>query len=76
MLWSDGSCFSADAPEVIVRDTIGAGDAFTAALVHGLLTAPGEVQAILERACALGALVASLPGGQPGYALRKLGATA
>ena len=76
VLWNDGSFFSADAPEVIVRDTIGAGDAFTAALVHGLLTAPGEDQAILERACALGALVASLPGGQPDYDLRKLGATA
>ncbi len=76
VLWNDGSCVSASAPEVVVCDTIGAGDAFTAALVHGLLTAPGEDQAILERACALGALVASLPGGQPDYDLKKIGATA
>lgn len=67
VLWNDGVVVSARAPSILVRDTIGAGDAFTAALVHGLLTTPGEDTAILERACALGALVASLPGGQPDY---------
>ncbi len=71
VLWNDGKLVSAAAPEITVRDTIGAGDAFTAALVHGLLTAPGDDAAILERACALGALVASLPGGQPDYDLEK-----
>lgn len=72
--WNDGGCATASAPAIVVRDTIGAGDAFTAALVHGLLTAPGEDAAILERACALGALVASLPGGQPDYDLPSIGA--
>ncbi len=74
VLWNDGKLVSAAAPGITVRDTIGAGDAFTAALVHGLLTTPGDDAAILERACALGALVASLPGGQPDYDLKKVGA--
>jgi fructokinase len=69
LLWQDGTLLSAPAPPVPVRDTIGAGDAFTAAFVHGLLTTPESPLAILARACALGALVASLPGGQPDYQL-------
>lgn len=72
LLWKEGDAFSTSAPVVKVRDTIGAGDAFTAALVHGLLAAPHEPAAILERACALGALVASLPGGQPDYDLQSI----
>ncbi|HYR58619.1 MAG TPA: carbohydrate kinase [Chthoniobacteraceae bacterium] len=67
VLWNDGAFVSATAPAVKVRDTVGAGDAFTAALVHSLLKTPGDARGILERACALGALVASLPGGQPDY---------
>jgi len=67
--WSDGALVHAAAPEIIVQDTIGAGDAFTAAFVLGLLKAPGDTHAVLEHACALGALVASLPGGQPDYQL-------
>jgi fructokinase len=56
----------APAPRVKVCDTIGAGDAFTAALVHGVLTRPvAQSPETLRRACALGARVASLPGGQP-----------
>ncbi|MGB8168571.1 MAG: carbohydrate kinase [Chthoniobacteraceae bacterium] len=69
-LWQGGALIHAAAPKITVRDTIGAGDAFTAALVHGLLTMPGENAATLARACALGALVASLPGGQPDYDLK------
>jgi fructokinase len=71
-LWQNGTLVHASAPKVTVKDTIGAGDAFTAALVHGLLVASSDPAAILERACALGALVASLPGGQPEYDLRAL----
>lgn len=74
--WNEGVCASASAPSVVVRDTIGAGDAFTAAFVHGLLAAPGDDIAILARACALGALVASLPGGQPDYDSASTSATA
>ena len=76
VLWNEGASAVARAPAIVVRDTIGAGDAFTAALVHGLLTAPGADLANLERACALGALVASLPGGQPTYDLKDAALTA
>ena len=49
---------------VEVADTVGAGDAFLAALLHGLLTGvPDEM--LLGRACRLGAYVASCPGAIP-----------
>jgi sugar/nucleoside kinase (ribokinase family) len=58
---------------VKVQDAVGAGDAFTAAMVSGLIRmkrAQGgraELQVVLTKACALGALVASLPGAQPAF---------
>lgn len=56
------------APPIQVRDTIGAGDAFTAALVASLAApAPLDWQAALNRACALGAFVSSRAGAQPPY---------
>ena len=66
-VWDAGLVVTAAAPRVRVRDTVGAGDAFTAAFVHGLLTVGEDFPRILKRACALGALIASLPGGQPDY---------
>lgn len=59
----------APAPKVTVCDTIGAGDAFTAAFTYGVLTepVPTNLPAILRRANRLGGIVASLPGGQPEY---------
>jgi fructokinase len=57
---------TAAAPRVSVRDTIGAGDAFTAALVAGRLRGPApEWPRILRAACALGGFVASHDGAQP-----------
>jgi fructokinase len=58
------------APTVVVRDTIGAGDSFTAALIAGRLRAMSASQTpdwsrILRAACALGAFVASQDGAQP-----------
>jgi fructokinase len=49
---------------VQVADTVGAGDAFTAALVHGYLRGTSLVQ-INETANRVGAWVASQPGGTP-----------
>ncbi len=69
-LWfHDGRTISATAPSVTVRDTIGSGDAFTAALVSGLLSSVtlAEPQKLLTDACALGAYVASQDGPQPNY---------
>jgi fructokinase len=52
------------APKVEVRDTVGSGDAFGAALVVGLLR--GEpIQIVADRANAVGAFVASQAGGMP-----------
>ncbi len=64
-LLCDGNvCHEHNGFEVTVRDTVGAGDAFTAALVHGLLQ--GRPLAELnESANRLGAWVASQPGGMP-----------
>lgn len=69
-LWNRGHSWTADTPRVEVRDTIGAGDAFTAALLAGRLgygdTEP-DWPHLLARACALGAFVASRDGAQPSY---------
>ncbi len=55
---------TAGAPKVTVADTIGAGDAFCAALLHGIgLNWPA--QKIAQFACGVGALVASHAGGSP-----------
>lgn len=62
--WEDGQLTTACAPRVEVRDTIGAGDAFMAALVIGLTSAT-EPRKILQDACRLGAFVASREGATP-----------
>src|SRR5215469_15557490 len=50
---------------VRVRDAVGAGDAFTAGLVHERLRG-GELEAMNDRANRMGAWVASCPGAMPG----------
>jgi fructokinase len=56
---------------VKVADTVGAGDAFAAALLHGISAGwpPREVADFANR---LGALVASRPGGVPAWSLDEL----
>src|ERR1700676_1563980 len=63
-LWDRSTLFSAPAPKVVVKDTVGAGDAFMGGLMVGLKreTAP---QTVLETACRLGANVASHHGATP-----------
>ena len=63
-LWDRGSLVSAPAPKVVVKDTVGAGDAFMAALIVGL-TRGANTQTVLETACRLGAIVASHDGATP-----------
>jgi fructokinase len=75
-LWlHDGKLFAATAPPTQVRDTIGAGDAFTAALVSGILAGESQrsPETVLRRACGLGSFVASRDGAQPAYDFSKLG---
>jgi len=70
-----GGYLEAAAYQVAVGDTVGAGDAFAAALIHGLQSGwpPHEVADFANR---LGALVASRPGGVPAWSLAELQALA
>ena len=63
-LWERGEVTCAPAPEIAVRDTVGAGDAFMAGLVLGL-SRHLEIHHVLEIACKLGAFVASHHGATP-----------
>ena len=73
-LWVEGRQFHCPAPKVTVRDTIGAGDSFCAALVDGMLrhSLKPDWQALIERACRLGAFVASRDGAQPVYSAAEV----
>jgi fructokinase len=63
-LWDRGNLVTARAPKVVVKDTVGAGDSFMAALMVGL-TRGTDPQTVLETACRLGAFVASQAGATP-----------
>ena len=63
-LWDRGNLVTAPAPKVVVKDTVGAGDAFMAGLMVGL-TRGTDPQTVLETACRLGAIVASHDGATP-----------
>jgi len=52
---------------VVVRDTVGAGDAFTAGLIAGLILHQEPPAVALERACRLGEYVATQDGATPDY---------
>ncbi len=60
-MWDNGNLVTAPAPKVVVKDTVGAGDAFMAGLMVGL-TRGTETRKVLENACLLGAFVASHDG--------------
>lgn len=60
----DGGRWTSRAPAVDVVDTVGAGDAFCAVLVNGLIER-GEPQRVLAAAVARGAEIASQRGGLP-----------
>jgi sucrose phosphorylase len=72
LLWTKDRTYTAPSPDVTVRDTIGAGDAFTAALLAGRLACGDKApdwQRLIERACALGAFVSGHDGAQPTYTI-------
>ncbi|TPG63668.1 carbohydrate kinase family protein [Hymenobacter nivis] len=64
MLYTGGQLYRAPGLSVEVRDTIGSGDAFLAALLKGWL-AGDEPDTMLRFACAAGALVATHQGATP-----------
>jgi fructokinase len=66
MIWHDGEFYEHAGVEVKVADTVGAGDAFLATLVAGLL-AEQPIPQILDKACKVGAFVASQRGASPTY---------
>jgi len=66
LLLLGGEIYSAPGLPVEVRDTIGSGDAFLAALLTGWL-AGHEPGAMLRFACAAGALVATHQGATPAF---------
>lgn len=64
-LWERGKpLVTAPAPHIVVKDTVGAGDAFMAGLIVGL-TRGTDTRTVLESACRLGAFVASQNGATP-----------
>jgi fructokinase len=63
-LWRDGAWTEHPGFEVEVRDTVGAGDAFLAVLLAGLLTG-AESRALLQHANLIGAYVATQFGAVP-----------
>ena len=63
-LWENGSLICVPAPPVVVKDTVGAGDAFMAGLTLGISKGM-EIRSVLEHACRLGAFVASHYGATP-----------
>ncbi|WP_022825127.1 carbohydrate kinase family protein [Hymenobacter norwichensis] len=66
MLWANNQLYRAPGVSVEVKDTIGSGDSFLAALLKGWLAGqePGEM---LRFACATGALVATHQGATPAF---------
>lgn len=68
LLIGDRWCW-VDATPTEVRDTIGAGDSFLAALVHGVLTSPEHPRSVLQTASRLAAFVAGSDGATPEYSL-------
>jgi fructokinase len=63
-LWESGNLVCVSAPKVTIKDTVGAGDSFMAALMVGLARGT-DTQKALENACRVGAFVASYDGATP-----------
>ena len=66
IVWHDGKFYKHPGFKVKVVDTVGAGDAFLATFVNGLLNKQ-QMPLILERACKIGAFVAGKRGANPVY---------
>ncbi len=72
IVWHDEKFYEHPGFAVDVVDTVGAGDAFLATLIAGLLKKQSMDQ-ILERACAMGAFVTSQRGANPVYDEARIG---
>jgi fructokinase len=70
-MWAAGEYVEASGHRVDVADTVGAGDAFAAAFMHGIVS-DWPARDIAEFANRLGALVASAPGAIPEWTLQEV----
>jgi fructokinase len=70
-VWHAGEYAEAPGYLVNVADTVGAGDAFSAAMVHGL-SREWSARAVADFANQLGSLIASRPGGIPAWTVSEL----
>ncbi len=70
-IWHDGDYAEAPGYPVPVADTVGAGDGFAAAMLHGLCCG-WPARAIADFANQLGSLIAGRPGGIPDWRLSEL----
>lgn len=73
ILLLDGEFVEAIPPAVSVVDTVGAGDAFAAAILAGVLAGQAAIE-VIRRATALGALVAARAGATPDWTAEELSA--
>jgi len=71
MIYDRGAVYRVAGHRVTVRDTVGSGDAFAAAFLHGYQRGWGIVDTA-RFANALGALVASLPGATPAWTIQDV----
>lgn len=72
-LWWDGHWHWEPAQPITVRDTVGAGDSFLAALLHGWLVNELAPDANLRRASRVAEFVAGCDGAMPDYRLNERG---
>jgi len=71
ILFNKGKWFYNNGYKIKVKDTVGAGDSFLAVLVHGIIKNQ-PLQETLDKACAMGALVAGSIGANPDITEEKL----
>jgi len=73
VIWHDHEFYEHPGFKVQVVDTVGAGDAFLATFIAGII-AKQPMQQVLENACAIGAFVTSKRGANPVYDLNEINA--
>jgi len=71
VLYYQGEWYSNSGFQIQVKDTVGAGDSFLATLIFGIVHGH-NIQSSLNRACAMGALVAGSDGANPSISEKEL----
>jgi fructokinase len=70
-LFLDGSYVEVQAPTVQIVDTVGAGDAFAAALLHGI-SSGWPASEVADLATRVGSLIAGRPGATPSWTIDEV----